>query len=32
VNQAARDADEYNLDRKPFVFSVFGRLADAAKG
>ena len=31
VNQAARDAEEYNLDRKPFVFSVFGRLADAAR-
>jgi DNA polymerase-3 subunit delta' len=31
VNQAARDADEYNLDRKPLVFSVFGRLAEAAR-
>ena len=31
VNQAARDAEEYNLDRKPLVFSVFGRLADAAR-
>jgi DNA polymerase-3 subunit delta' len=31
VNVAARDAAEYNLDRKPFVFSVFGRLADAAR-
>jgi DNA polymerase-3 subunit delta' len=31
VNQAARDADEYNLDRKPLVFSVFSKLADAAK-
>jgi DNA polymerase-3 subunit delta' len=31
VNRAARDADAYNLDRKPFVFSVFGLLADAAR-
>jgi DNA polymerase III subunit delta' len=31
VNQAARDAEEYNLDRKPFVFSVFGRLAEASR-
>jgi DNA polymerase-3 subunit delta' len=31
VNQAARDADEYNLDRKPLVFSVFSRLAEAAR-
>jgi DNA polymerase-3 subunit delta' len=31
VNQAARDADTYNLDRKPLVFSVFGWLADAAR-
>jgi DNA polymerase-3 subunit delta' len=30
VNQAARDADTYNLDRKPLVFSVFGWLAEAA--
>jgi DNA polymerase-3 subunit delta' len=32
VNQAARDADTYNLDRKPLVFSVFGWLAEAARG
>jgi DNA polymerase-3 subunit delta' len=32
VNQAARDAEEYNLDRKPLVFSVFSRLAEAARG
>jgi DNA polymerase-3 subunit delta' len=32
VNQAARDADTYNLDRKPLVFSVFGWLAEAAAG
>jgi DNA polymerase III subunit delta' len=31
VNQAARDADEYNLERKPLVFSVFGWLAEAAQ-
>jgi DNA polymerase-3 subunit delta' len=31
INQAARDADEYNLERKPFVFSVFGWLAEAAR-
>jgi DNA polymerase-3 subunit delta' len=31
VNSAARDAEEYNLDRKPLVFSVFGRLAEAAR-
>jgi DNA polymerase-3 subunit delta' len=30
VNKAARDADTYNLDRKPLVFSVFGWLAEAA--
>jgi DNA polymerase-3 subunit delta' len=32
INQAVRDADAYNLDRKPLVFSVFGLLADAARG
>ena len=32
VNQAARDADTYNLDRKPLVFSVFGWLAEATRG
>jgi len=31
VNSAARDAEAYNLDRKPLVFSVFGRLAEAAR-
>jgi DNA polymerase-3 subunit delta' len=31
VNAAARDAEDYNLDRKPFVFSVFGALAEAAR-
>jgi DNA polymerase III subunit delta' len=32
VNHAAREAAEYNLDRKPFVFAVFGQLAEAARG
>jgi DNA polymerase-3 subunit delta' len=31
INRAGRDADAYNLDRKPFVFSVFGLLAEAAR-
>ena len=31
-NRAARDAGTYNLDKKPLVFSVFGLLADAARG
>jgi DNA polymerase-3 subunit delta' len=32
VNCAARDVQEYNLDRKPLVFAVFGLLAEAARG
>lgn len=32
VNQAAHDVDEFNLERKPLVFSVFGALAEAARG
>jgi len=32
INQAARDAVEYNLDRKPLVFQVFGLLAEATRG
>ena len=32
INSAARDAQEYNLERKPLVFSVFGALADAVRG
>jgi DNA polymerase-3 subunit delta' len=32
INAAAREADEYNLDRKPLVFAVFGWLAEAARG
>ena len=31
VNSAARDVEEYNLERKPLVFSVFGWLAEAAR-
>jgi DNA polymerase-3 subunit delta' len=32
VNRAAADVDEYNLERKPLVFNVFGWLAEAARG
>ena len=32
INTAARDADTYNLERKPLVFAVFGWLAEAARG
>ena len=32
VNRAARDVETYNLERKPLVFSVFGALAEAARG
>jgi DNA polymerase-3 subunit delta' len=31
VNRTAQEVEEYNLDRKPFVFSVFNLLADAAR-
>ena len=31
VNLAARDAAEFNLERKPLVFNVFGWLAEAAR-
>jgi DNA polymerase-3 subunit delta' len=31
ISQAARDAAEYNLERKPLVFSVFGLLAEATR-
>ncbi|MGA8824371.1 MAG: DNA polymerase III subunit delta' [Pseudolabrys sp.] len=31
VNRAAREAEAYNLERKPLVFSVFGALAEAAR-
>jgi DNA polymerase-3 subunit delta' len=32
VNDAARDVDEYNLERKPLVFTVFTALAETARG
>jgi DNA polymerase III subunit delta' len=32
INEAARDAETYNLERKPLVFSVFGLLAEATRG
>jgi DNA polymerase-3 subunit delta' len=32
VNEAARDAEIYNLERKPLVFNVFGLLAEATRG
>jgi DNA polymerase-3 subunit delta' len=32
INQRARDVAEYNLERKPLVFSVFGQLADVSRG
>jgi len=32
INQSARDAVEYNLERKPVVFKVFGLLAEATRG
>jgi DNA polymerase III subunit delta' len=32
INAAARDAEIYNLERKPLVFSVFGLLAEATRG
>jgi DNA polymerase-3 subunit delta' len=31
VNQRVRDVAEYNLERKPLVFAVFGLLSDAAR-
>jgi len=32
INSAARVAEDYNLERKPLVFNVFGWLAEAARG
>jgi DNA polymerase III subunit delta' len=32
INQAAREAEIYNLERKPLVFGVFGLLAEATRG
>jgi DNA polymerase-3 subunit delta' len=31
INRAARDTADYNLERKPLVFSVFGLLAEATR-
>jgi DNA polymerase-3 subunit delta' len=31
VNRAARDAEAYNLERKPLVFAVFETLAEAVR-
>ena len=31
VNATARDVEEYNLERKPLVFAVFGLLAETAR-
>jgi DNA polymerase-3 subunit delta' len=31
INRAARDTGDYNLERKPFVFAVFGALAEASR-
>ena len=31
INAAVRDAETYNLDRKPLVFGVFGLLAEATR-
>jgi DNA polymerase III subunit delta' len=32
VNRAAGEAEEFNLERKPLVFSVFAVLAETARG
>jgi DNA polymerase III subunit delta' len=32
VNRAAAEAEEFNLDRKPLIFNMFGVLAEAARG
>jgi DNA polymerase-3 subunit delta' len=32
LNRAARDVEVFHLERKPFVFSVFGWLAEASRG
>jgi DNA polymerase III subunit delta' len=31
ITRAARDTQDYNLERKPLVFSVFGMLAEATR-
>ncbi|MFZ3311864.1 MAG: DNA polymerase III subunit delta', partial [Xanthobacteraceae bacterium] len=32
INRAVRDAETYNLERKPLVFGIFGLLAEATRG
>jgi len=32
LNRSARDVEIYNLERKPFVFTIFGLLAEASRG
>jgi DNA polymerase-3 subunit delta' len=32
INAAVRDAETYNLERKPLIFNVFGLLAEATRG
>jgi DNA polymerase III subunit delta' len=32
LNRSARDVEVYNLERKPFVFAIFGLLAEASRG
>jgi DNA polymerase-3 subunit delta' len=32
LNRSARDAEIYNLERKPLVFAIFGLLAEASRG
>jgi DNA polymerase III subunit delta' len=32
INHAAGEVEEYNLERKPLVFNVFGWLAEASRG
>jgi DNA polymerase III subunit delta' len=32
LNRSARDVEVYNLERKPFVFTTFGLLAEASRG
>jgi DNA polymerase-3 subunit delta' len=31
ISRVARDTQDYNLERKPLVFSVFGMLAEATR-
>jgi DNA polymerase-3 subunit delta' len=32
INASAREAEEYNLERKPLIFNMFGRLAEVTRG